>query len=71
MVGDSVWDVRAATAAGVNSIGVLTGGTSESDLRSAGAIEVYDDVGALLAQLDTSPLAALWRDPPIIQEADK
>ena len=37
MVGDSTWDCRAAERAGVRSIGVLTGGFSEQELREAGA----------------------------------
>ncbi|MBG6056009.1 HAD superfamily hydrolase (TIGR01549 family) [Salinibacterium sp. CAN_S4] len=63
MIGDSVWDVRAAHAAGVISVGVLSGGTGESELRAAGAVEVFDDVAALLAGVDGSALAALWGEP--------
>ena len=60
MVGDSVWDVQAAARAGVACVAVLTGGTSEAELRDAGAVAVYPDVAALLAGLDDSPLAAAW-----------
>ncbi|HWT91056.1 MAG TPA: HAD family hydrolase, partial [Solirubrobacterales bacterium] len=35
MVGDSVWDVKAAKAAGLPTLAVLTGGFSESELREA------------------------------------
>jgi HAD superfamily hydrolase (TIGR01509 family) len=42
MVGDSVWDVRAANAAGVPTLAVLTGGFSEAELREAGAVEVVE-----------------------------
>jgi len=55
-VGDSVWDVKAAKRAGVPSVGVRSGGVGADELRSAGAIAVYDDVAALLADLDASPL---------------
>ena len=37
MIGDSTWDCRAAKAAKVRSIGVLTGGFSEGELLEAGA----------------------------------
>lgn len=57
MIGDSVWDIRAASAAGVEAIGVLSGGTSRAELHDAGAIAVYTDVAELLEQLDDSPLA--------------
>jgi HAD superfamily hydrolase (TIGR01509 family) len=58
-VGDSVWDVEAAARAGVPCVGLLSGGTSEAELREAGAVAVYADAAALLADLDTSPLAAV------------
>ncbi len=47
MVGDSTWDVKAAGAAGVPTLAVLTGGFSEDELREAGAAEVVHSVGAL------------------------
>ena len=59
MVGDSVWDVRGAAAAGVPCIGLLSGGTGRLELLEAGAIAVYDDAGDLLAHLDDSPIAGL------------
>jgi HAD superfamily hydrolase (TIGR01509 family) len=52
VVGDSVWDVQAATKAGVAAVGVTCGGTSEAELRAAGAVRVYDDPAALLHSLD-------------------
>ncbi len=58
-VGDSVWDVRAARAAGVACITVETGGFSRHELSEAGSIQVYRDVAELLAQLFTSPVASL------------
>src|SRR5690554_1409937 len=58
-VGDTVWDVIASGRAGIRCIGVLSGGVSEAELREAGAIAVYEDVGQLLEKLDDSPLAAL------------
>ena len=59
-VGDTVWDVQACGKAGVACVGVLSGGISATELTDAGAVAVYDDCRALLHELDTSPLAALW-----------
>jgi HAD superfamily hydrolase (TIGR01509 family) len=56
LVGDTVWDVEAARRAGVPCVTVRSGGVGEDELRAAGAIAVYDDVAALLADLDASPL---------------
>jgi len=58
MVGDATWDVEAAARAGVASVGVLTGGFSRDELAQAGAETVYDDVAALLADLDGGPLGS-------------
>jgi HAD superfamily hydrolase (TIGR01509 family) len=55
-VGDTVWDCIAASRAGVRTIGVLCGGSSSAELRSAGAIAVYDDPAAILREIDLSPL---------------
>jgi HAD superfamily hydrolase (TIGR01509 family) len=64
-VGDSVWDVLAAEAAGLACIGVRCGGISEAELRDAGAVEVYADPAELLASLDRSPrLGALLGAAP-------
>jgi len=58
-VGDSVWDIQAARAAGIGCITVETGGFSQHELSEAGSIRVYRDVNELLAQIQTSPLATL------------
>lgn len=47
MVGDSTWDVKAAQAAGIPTLAVLTGGFSEAELREAGAAEVLRSIGEL------------------------
>ena len=60
-VGDSVWDVEAAVRAGVPCVGVLSGGTSEEELRDAGAVAVVEDVAALLRDRDATPVGALLR----------
>lgn len=59
LIGDSIWDIEAATTAGVTSIGVLSGGTAEKLLRDAGAVEVHDDVATLLDHLSSSALTGL------------
>ncbi|WNM33125.1 HAD family hydrolase [Streptomyces sp. Li-HN-5-11] len=56
-VGDTVWDMRAGSRAGVRCVGVLCGGIPRADLEQAGASAVYDDPAHLLASLPDSPLA--------------
>ncbi len=56
-VGDSPWDAVSASRAGVRTIGVRSGGFSDDDLHAAGCIAIYDDVAALLAGYDGSPIA--------------
>ncbi len=57
MVGDSTWDVKAAAAAGMPTLAVLTGGFSEEELREAGASEVVRSIAAL--REDRSALTSL------------
>lgn len=52
MIGDSTWDCEAAKRAKVRSIGVLTGGFSESELLDAGAEKVFTSVDELRKHLD-------------------
>jgi HAD superfamily hydrolase (TIGR01549 family) len=49
MIGDTVWDVKAAGRAGIETIGVLTGGYSEAELREAGARDVFESISELRA----------------------
>jgi HAD superfamily hydrolase (TIGR01509 family) len=56
MIGDTPYDVGAATRAGVKTIAFRTGGWGDDDLR--GAIAIYDGPWDLLAQLDAA-LASL------------
>ena len=58
-VGDAVWDVYAADRLGVPTIGVTCGGTSEAELREAGAIEVYSGPRELLDRLRDSAIGKL------------
>ncbi|GAA5061678.1 HAD family hydrolase [Streptomyces similanensis] len=56
-VGDTVWDMRAGSRAGVRCVAVLCGGIARADLEEAGATEVYRDPADLLASLADGPLA--------------
>jgi HAD superfamily hydrolase (TIGR01509 family) len=56
MVGDSTWDCEAAGRAGIATVGVLTGGFSDAELRDAGAVCVFERLEDLLARLDETPL---------------
>ncbi|MCW2685434.1 MAG: family hydrolase [Mycobacterium sp.] len=58
-VGDSTWDAVAGTRAGVTCIGVLSGGVSREELRSAGARMVFENARDLCENIDRSPIAAL------------
>ena len=59
VVGDTVWDIKAATECGLGFVAVLTGGISRQELTEAGAVAVYEDVAELLRQLDDSPIGKL------------
>jgi phosphoglycolate phosphatase-like HAD superfamily hydrolase len=59
MVGDTVWDVLAAQRAGLPCVGLLSGGISEDELRSAGAAETYPGPTALLEKLEGSVIGRL------------
>lgn len=56
MLGDTAYDVAAATAAGVPIVALRSGGWT--DVGLTGAIAIYDDAADLLAQLEDSPFAA-------------
>lgn len=59
MLGDTVYDVRAAKAAGVDCIGLMCGGIGERELQEAGAVAVYGNPSELLQELDASPVGRL------------
>jgi phosphoglycolate phosphatase-like HAD superfamily hydrolase len=52
--GDTVWDMEAATRAGVTGIALLSGGIPRTALEAAGASAVYENPLDLLSGLDTS-----------------
>lgn len=58
VVGDTPYDIEAAGKCGIAAIGVRSGKFPDEALLRAGAIALYDDVAALLADYDNSPLAA-------------
>lgn len=59
MIGDTQYDVEAATRAGIACIAVRSRGWE--DLALAGAIAVYEDVAKILQRLDEEPLATWLR----------
>jgi len=50
-IGDSTWDCKAASAAGVPTIAVLTGGFGRDELAQAGAAGIFTDPRELLEHL--------------------
>jgi len=56
LLGDTPYDLEAATAAGIAMIALRCGGWQDVDLQ--GALAIYDDPADLLAHFTTSPLVA-------------
>jgi phosphoglycolate phosphatase-like HAD superfamily hydrolase len=52
VVGDSIWDMLAATRCRALGVGMLSGGYGAEELRQAGAIRVYEDPADLLNHID-------------------
>jgi phosphoglycolate phosphatase-like HAD superfamily hydrolase len=57
VVGDTPYDIEAAAKCGIRTVAVRSGKFSDEALQGAGAICLYDDVAALLADYNNSPLA--------------
>ncbi|TXM78816.1 HAD family hydrolase [Methylobacterium sp. WL69] len=57
VVGDTAYDVQAAAKAGLPTIGVLCGGVSETELRTAGCVAIASDPQDLCDRYGESPLA--------------
>lgn len=55
MLGDTPYDVEAATRAGLACIALRSGGWGDADLR--GALAIYEDPADLVMHIDESPLA--------------
>ncbi|MGC4122806.1 MAG: HAD family hydrolase [Myxococcales bacterium] len=56
VVGDSPYDVEAATRIALPAVGLLCGGFSEVDLEAAGAVALYASPRDLLDHYEQSPL---------------
>jgi HAD superfamily hydrolase (TIGR01509 family) len=52
VVGDSIWDMLAATRCRALAVGLLSGGYGCDELQKAGAFRVYDDPADLLRHID-------------------
>jgi HAD superfamily hydrolase (TIGR01549 family) len=57
MVGDTGWDVKAARRAGLETVGLITGGWSRPELLEAGAASVYKSAAELRQNLEEAPLS--------------
>jgi HAD superfamily hydrolase (TIGR01509 family) len=55
-IGDTSYDAQAAAKAGITTIGFLSGGFPEADLRKSGCVAIYPGPAALLVCFDASPL---------------
>ena len=55
VVGDSPWDGLAASQLGLPIVGFRCGGFPETELRTAGARQIFDGPADLLTHLDQSP----------------
>lgn len=58
-VGDSVWDIRAASRAGVQCIGLQSGGLDRLRLEAEGAVAVFENPEDLLGHLPESAIGRL------------
>ncbi|OAI26440.1 HAD family hydrolase [Methylosinus sp. R-45379] len=52
VVGDSIWDMLAATRCRALGVGLSSGGYGSDELRQSGAFRVYDDPADLLFHID-------------------
>ncbi|MGR6330352.1 HAD family hydrolase [Sphingomonas sp. XXL09] len=56
VVGDTPYDIEAAAKCGIAAVAVRSGKFNDETLKAAGAVALYDDVAALLAGFEGSPL---------------
>jgi HAD superfamily hydrolase (TIGR01509 family) len=52
VVGDSIWDMLAATRCRALGVGLLSGGYGRDELQQSGAFRVYEDPADLLLHID-------------------
>ena len=57
VVGDTVYDLEAASRVGIAAVGLTSGPFDEKQMRDAGAVAIFPDVAALLRNFDQSPLS--------------
>ncbi len=57
MLGDTPWDVEAASKAGLTTVCVMTGGFSKQELADAGAVAVFKSIEELRGRLDETPFS--------------
>ena len=70
MLGDTPYDVAAATQAGVSIIGLRGGGWGDEELK--GVVELYEDPAELLARYDESLIGrGVRRESDAGREADR
>ncbi|MEO3764150.1 HAD family hydrolase [Streptomyces sp. B8F3] len=69
-VGDSVWDMQAASRAGITAVALLSGGIPRAHLEHAGAHETYEDPSDLLAHLDDSAFGTCFMAGPASSPVD-
>jgi HAD superfamily hydrolase (TIGR01549 family) len=69
MVGDSTWDCEAAGRAGIETVAVLTGGFSESELREAGAAVVFESIQELRERVGQTSLGDGEATPGLPRQA--
>ena len=55
MIGDTSWDCQAAARAGIPAVAVMSGGFAVSELRQAGAAQVFVDLAELRGALGGLP----------------
>lgn len=56
VIGDTPYDMQAARTCGIPALAVRSGKFADQALTDGGASAIYDDVAALLAEYDASPL---------------
>ncbi len=56
VVGDTPYDIEAARKCGIAAVAVRSGKFADEVLQAAGAVAIYDDAAALLADYGASPL---------------
>lgn len=57
VVGDTPYDIEAAAKCGIKAVALRSGKFADDALEGAGAVALYDDAAALLADYEGSPLA--------------